>query len=180
MFIWIERCSKTPRCLVNLTPSQNKNGFFLMVERASIDKQLHKMDWQRATYDTIELDKAVQIAVSFAKKRGDTLVIVVADHAHGASVTGTYHEKDGKSGREAVRTYDSSVFPTFTDADADGFPDDPNADITLAVQWANHPDYKAYYGFRQAPSSPTIEKNGKYYANPHLQGEEYKGNIPYD
>ncbi len=38
---------------------QNKNGFFLMVERASIDKQLHKMDWQRATYDTIELDKAV-------------------------------------------------------------------------------------------------------------------------
>ncbi len=162
------------------TLSQNPKGFFLMVEGASIDKQLHKMDWQRATYDTIELDKAVKIAKDFAKKRNDTLVIVVADHAHGASITGTYHEKDGKSGREAVRTYDKSVFPSFEDKDKDGFPDSPNADITLAVQWANHPDYKAYYGFRQKPSSPTIEKNGKFVANPKLNGEEYKGNIPYD
>ena len=162
------------------TLSQNPKGFFLMVEGASIDKQLHKMDWQRATYDTIELDKAVKIAKDFAKKRNDTLVIVVADHAHGASITGTYHEKDGKSGREAVRTYDKSVFPSFEDKDKDGFPDNPNADITLAVQWANHPDYKAYYGFRQKPSSPTIEKNGKFVANPKLNGEEYKGNIPYD
>lgn len=162
------------------TLSQNPKGFFLMVEGASIDKQLHKMDWQRATYDTIELDKAVKIAKDFAKKRNDTLVIVVADHAHGASITGTYHEKDGKSGREAVRTYDKSVFPSFEDKDKDGFPDSPNADITLAVQWANHPDYKAYYGFRQNPSSPTIEKNGKFVANPKLNDEEYKGNIPYD
>ncbi|WP_255711127.1 alkaline phosphatase [Pelosinus baikalensis] len=62
-------------------------------------------DWQRATYDTIEMDKAVGIAKEFAKKNGDTLIIVVADHAHGASITGTYHEKDGKTGREAVRIY---------------------------------------------------------------------------
>ena len=32
--------------------SKNKEGFFLMIEGASIDKELHKMDWQRAAYDT--------------------------------------------------------------------------------------------------------------------------------
>lgn len=158
--------------------SKNKNGFFLMIEGASIDKQLHKMDWQRATYDTIEFDQVVKIARDFATKHGDTLVIVVADHAHGASITGTYHELDGKSGREAVRTYAHSVFPTFVDNDNDGFPDDPNPDITLAVQYANHPDYKADYHFKQEPMSPTIKHHGKNIANPNMKGEEYRGNIP--
>lgn len=158
--------------------SKNKDGFFLMIEGASIDKQLHKMDWQRATYDTIEFDKAVKIAKDFAAKRGDTLIIVVADHAHGASITGTYHELDGKSGREAVRTYAHSVFPTFVDNDKDGFPDDPNPEVTLAVQYANHPDYKADYHFKVEPMSPTIKHNGKNIANPSINGEEYRGNIP--
>lgn len=159
--------------------SKNKNGFFLMIEGASIDKQLHKMDWQRATYDTIELDRAVKIAKDFAAKNKDTLIIVVADHAHGASITGTYHEQDGKSGREAVRTYAHSVFPTFEDKDNDGFPDNPNPDITLAVQYANHPDHKAFYKFKELPSEPTIQDgNGRYIANPDLEGELYVGNIP--
>lgn len=158
--------------------SKNEQGFFLMIEGASIDKQLHKMDWQRATYDTIEFDKAVKIARDFANKRGDTLVIVVADHAHGASITGTYHELDGKSGREAVRTYNHSIFPTFVDDDKDGFPDNPNPDVTLAVQYANHPDYKADYHLKLEPISPTIKHNGKYIANPKAKGEEYMGNIP--
>lgn len=158
--------------------SKNKEGFFLMIEGASIDKQLHKMDWQRATYDTIEFDKAVKIARDFATKRGDTLIIVVADHAHGASITGTYHEIDGKSGREAVRVYADSVFPTFEDKNGDGFPDDPNPSITLAVQYANHPDYKADYHFKAEPIAPTIKEGGKNIANPKAKGEEYRGNIP--
>lgn len=161
--------------------SKNKNGFFLMVEGASIDKQLHKMDWQRATYDTIELDQAVKIAKDFADKNKDTLIIVVADHAHGASITGTYHQKDGKTGREAVRTYANAVFPTFEDKNKDGFPDNPDADITLAVQYANHPDYKAHYTLQQEPINPTVvDSQGRNVANPKIQGEEYTGNIPYD
>ena len=160
--------------------SKNQKGFFLMVEGASIDKQLHKMDWQRATYDTIEMDKAVGVAREFADKNGETLIIVVADHAHSASITGTYHENDGKKGREAVRTYESSIFPTFEDADADGFPDNPDPDITLAIQYANHPDYKANYRLKSKPSHPTIkDADGRNIANPSLEGEDYKGNIPY-
>ncbi len=158
--------------------SQNPNGFFLMVEGASIDKQLHVLDWQRATYDTIEMDKAIGIAKEFAKKNGDTMIIVVADHAHGASITGTYHELDGKTGREAVRIYAESIFPTFADRDGDGFPDDPNPSVSLAVQFANHPDYNETYKFKQEPTVPAIMADGKAVANPKLQGEFQPGNIP--
>ncbi|EGO62526.1 alkaline phosphatase [Acetonema longum] len=158
--------------------SKNPNGFFLMVEGASIDKQLHAVDWQRATYDTIEMDKAIGIAKEFAKKNNDTLIIVVADHAHGASITGTYHELDGKSGREAVRTYADSILPTYEDKDQDGFPDDPNPSVTLAVHFANHPDYNENYQFKEVPTVPAIMANGKAVANPQVKGEFRPGNIP--
>lgn len=161
--------------------SKNKNGFFLMVEGACIDKQLHTMDWQRAAYDTIEMDKAVGIAKEFAKQNGDTLIIVVADHAHGASITGTYHERDGKTGREGVRIYGDAGWPTFADADGDGFPDNPDPDVTLAVQFANHPDYYENYRFQEVPTSPAVMADGKAAANPKRspQGGKWKeGNIP--
>ena len=148
--------------LVNMTKksldilSRNPNGFFAMIEGASIDKQLHAMDWQRATYDTIEFDKAVEYA-QWNKEHGDnTLIIVVADHAHGASITGTYHERDGKKGLAAVRTYADSIFPTFKDANHDGFPDNPDPDVTLAIQYANHPAYYENFHFQQKPTEPTI------------------------
>ncbi len=160
--------------------SKNKNGFFLMVEGACVDKQLHSMDWQRAAYDNIEFDKAVGKAKEFASKNEDTLIIVVADHAHGASITGTYHEMDGKTGREAVRTYAKAGFPTFEDRDGDGYPDNPNPDVTLAVQFANHPDAYIDYKFKDKPQSPAIMADGKAVANPNGKGEFYTGNIPSD
>lgn len=149
--------------LINMTKksldilSQNKNGFFAMIEGASIDKQLHNMDWQRAGYDTIEFDKAIEYANDWSKKRGDdTLIIVVADHAHGISITGTYHERDGKKGTEAVRTSADSIFPTFEDKNGDGFPDNLDPNVTLAVQYANHPTYYENFHFQQKPTAPTL------------------------
>ena len=161
------------------TLSKNDNGFFLMVEGACVDKQLHVLDWQRAAYDNIELDKAVGVAQKFAAQNDDTLIVVVADHAHGASITGTYHELDGKTGREAVRTYADSKWPTFEDADGDGFPDNPDPAVTLAVQFANHPDCNIDYRFKDVPIPPAIMgKDGKAIANPLTKGEFYAGNIP--
>ncbi len=161
--------------------SKNPNGFFLMVEGASVDKQLHTVDWERATYDTIELDKAVGIAKEFAKQNGDTLIIVVADHGHSASITGTYHELDGKTGRQAVRTYADAGFPTFVDANKDGFPDSPAPDVTLAIHYANHPDYNEDYKFNPEPIAPAVMADGKPIANPKKdpKGDFYNGNIPY-
>lgn len=160
--------------------SKNKNGFFLMVEGACIDKQLHTMDWQRATYDTIEFDKAIGLGRAYAARNKDTLLIVVADHSHGASISGTYHELDGKTGRAAVRTYANAGWPTFEDRDGDGFPDNPDPSVTLAVQYANHPDVNLNYKLKARPTSPAIMQGKAAIANPALTGEFNPGNIPVD
>lgn len=137
--------------------SKNPNGFFAMIEGGSIDKQLHVMDWQRSAYDLIEFDKSIEYAEKWAKEHGDnTLIIVVADHSHGISISGTYHERDGKTGEDAVRTYAKSIFPTFKDANHDGFPENPDPDVTLAVQYANHPEYYENYRFMKTPTPPAL------------------------
>ncbi|MDR1472849.1 MAG: alkaline phosphatase [Synergistaceae bacterium] len=160
--------------------SRNENGFFLMVEGACIDKQLHAMDWERSAYDTIEFDRAIGVAREFAAKDGSTLILATADHSHGISITGTYHEKDGKTGREAVRTYAASTFPTFVDADGDGFPENPAPDVTLAVEYANHPDYYEDFKFHAIPVSPAVMSGDAAVANVRRapKGTFYPGNIP--
>jgi alkaline phosphatase len=160
--------------------SRNENGFFLMVEGACIDKQLHVMDWERSAYDTIEFDKAIGIAREFAAKDGSTLILATADHSHGISITGTYHEKDGKTGREAVRTYANSIFPTFVDSDGDGFPENPAPDVTLALQYANHPDYRENFKFHVTPTAPAIMSGDVAIANVKRapDGIFYPGTIP--
>jgi len=160
---------------------QNANGFFLMVEGALIDKQAHPLDWQRAVWDTIELDKAVGVAKKWAMAHGDnTLIIVVADHAHGMSITGTYWEGDGKKGREAVRVYGEAKFPDYYDADGDGFPEKVDVSRPLAIHWANHPDYYENYKVLQEPLAPTVKEGEKWVANKQRagDGELQTGNLP--
>ncbi|HEX7624317.1 MAG TPA: alkaline phosphatase, partial [Anaeromyxobacteraceae bacterium] len=60
--------------------SRNRNGFVLMVEGALIDKQSHLMDADRVIGETIEFDDAVAVTRKFAEARGDTVVLVLADH----------------------------------------------------------------------------------------------------
>jgi len=60
--------------------AKNKKGFFLMSEGARIDHAAHAVDVTSVWRETIEFDKAVEYAVNWAKKDGNTLVVVVADH----------------------------------------------------------------------------------------------------
>lgn len=66
--------------------SQNDKGFFLQVEGASIDKEDHAANGCGQIGETVDLDEAVQVGLAFAKKHGDTLVIVTADHAHSSQI----------------------------------------------------------------------------------------------
>ncbi|MES2617873.1 MAG: alkaline phosphatase [Bacteroidota bacterium] len=65
------------------TLSKNKKGFFLMVEGSQIDWGGHDTDFNYTVSETIDFDKAVKAAYEFAKKDGNTLVIVTADHETG-------------------------------------------------------------------------------------------------
>jgi alkaline phosphatase len=92
------------RAAINVL-SKNKDGFFLMVEAALIDKFNHPLDWERAAFDTIMLSNAVQIAKDFAAKNKDTLVIVTPDHTHGGSISGVVSDDRKGPLREKVGVY---------------------------------------------------------------------------
>ncbi|WP_413601955.1 alkaline phosphatase [Curtobacterium sp. Curtsp57] len=66
--------------------ASNGKGFFLQVEGASIDKQDHAADACGQIGETIDFDEAVQAALAFAQKDGNTLVIATADHAHSSQI----------------------------------------------------------------------------------------------
>ena len=59
-------------------------GFFLMVEGARIDKSSHGNDFPSTVKEVLDFDQAVEAAVRFAEKDGNTLVIITADHETGA------------------------------------------------------------------------------------------------
>jgi len=63
--------------------NQNPNGFFLMVEGSQIDWAAHDNDQQSVIYETLDFDRAVKIALDFAERCGNTLVIITGDHETG-------------------------------------------------------------------------------------------------
>lgn len=63
--------------------SQNEKGFFLMVEGSQVDWAAHKNDPYAAVTDFLEFDKALAVALNFAKKNKNTVVIVCPDHGTG-------------------------------------------------------------------------------------------------
>lgn len=118
---------------------QNENGFFLMVEAASVDKQLHPLDFERGIADAIEMDRAVAAAVEWAAINApDTLIIVTSDHAHSYDVYGTVDVEafnaatDDLGRRNAIGIYQAAGFPTYEDNDGDFFPDSWEVDVVLA------------------------------------------------
>lgn len=60
--------------------SRHGKGFYLQVEGALIDKRSHANDAAQALEEMKAFDDAVAAAVDFAKRDGNTLVIVTADH----------------------------------------------------------------------------------------------------
>jgi len=67
--------------------SQNRNGFFLMVEAGRIDLAHHNGNAFRALSDTVALSDAVRAALSKVDLN-ETLVIVTADHSHTMFIQG--------------------------------------------------------------------------------------------
>lgn len=63
--------------------SKNKNGFFLMVEGSQIDWGGHDNDADYLINEMIDFDKTVGAVLDYAKRNGETLVIVTADHETG-------------------------------------------------------------------------------------------------
>jgi alkaline phosphatase len=74
--------------------SNDKDGFFLMVEGSQIDWAGHANDAAWAMKDAEAFEDAVEAALDFAKKDKKTLVVIAGDHDTGGMSVGGY----GKSG----------------------------------------------------------------------------------
>ncbi|NAZ75582.1 alkaline phosphatase, partial [Kineococcus sp. T13] len=162
---------------------KNDKGFFLMVEGASIDKSEHPLDGPRAVYDTIELDQAVGIAKEWAAGRDDTLIVVTADHNHAMSIAGTHTlSKEGSPARQQNGVYADAGFPTYEDANGDGFPDDPNPDVQLFFGWSNHPDHPDDFAHNPVLQQPALEDPATEQAFPNPERDPGSvlqiGNLP--
>ncbi len=71
---------------------KDQRGFFLMVEGGQIDWALHGLDrGQHLIDEIVDFDGAVQAALEYARRDGNTLVIVTADHDHTLSVLDNHY-----------------------------------------------------------------------------------------
>ncbi len=91
-----QRCSENQRpatepSLAEMTRKaidllEGRRGFFLQVESASIDKRGHGSQPCEQIGETANLDEAVKVALEYARKHPETLVIVTGDHAHTSQI----------------------------------------------------------------------------------------------
>jgi len=164
--------------------AKQANGFLLVVESGLIDKFSHVLDWERAVYDTIMLDNAVAVAKRFAAGRNDTLIIVVADHAHPVSIIGTYDdERPGERLRDKLGVYNEAKFPNYPKPDSDGYPASVEVSRRLAFVFAGFPDHCASgRPSLGGPFKPTEEKDDKAVANETYctpKATRMEGNLPF-
>lgn len=77
--------------------SQQKEGFFLMVEGSKVDWAAHDNDAKAAILDFLAFNDAVQVAMDFARKDGNTVVLVLPDHGCGGFNLGSRQSNSGYS-----------------------------------------------------------------------------------
>lgn len=74
--------------------SHNPNGFFLMVEGSKVDWAAHDNDPIAMATDFLAFDRACHEAFEFAKRDGNTAVIVVPDHGNSGLSIGRRDQGD--------------------------------------------------------------------------------------
>jgi alkaline phosphatase len=152
--------------------SRHENGFVLMVESGLIDKYSHPLDWERAVMDTIMLDNAVAVAKEFAARRGDTLVLVTADHSHGLSLIGTIDDSaPGEDMRDKIGVYEKAGYPNYSAPNAEGYPEKLDVTKRLAIFFSNFPDhYETFRPKLDGTFVPAVANEKKEY----VANEQYK------
>ena len=168
----------------------NHRGFVLMVEGAHIDKQSHAMDADRVIDETIEFDRAVEVARRFAEHVDRrTVVIVLADHeCAGFSIIGglaggiealralppdgAVTDPSTVPARQAVvGVYDAAGFPSYHIL-ADGYPERFDIDGKILFGYGANGD--RYETWLTAPR-PIIDSLLPTDIRTELGGKSYPG-----
>ncbi|HUW92964.1 MAG TPA: alkaline phosphatase [Bacteroidales bacterium] len=94
--------------------SGNPNGFILMVEGSQIDWAGHDNNLEGIVNETLDMDRAVKVAYEFAKKSGNTLIVVTADHETGGLTltVGNIQDKE-VAGSFSTKGHTAVMVPVF-------------------------------------------------------------------
>ncbi|KAH7033592.1 alkaline phosphatase H [Microdochium trichocladiopsis] len=158
-------------------------GFFLMSEAASIDKQMHALDYDRALGDLLELDDTVRATIAHLEEIGElenTLVLVTSDHGHGFDVFGGADTKylteatGDRQKRRAVGTYAESGLSQYTvPVEGVSYGTGPNFPVNwdpryaIASGFSANPDHRENYKLNPKPRKVVEELvDDDYYVNP--------------
>ena len=94
--------------------SQNKKGFFIMVEGSQIDFGGHANNTIYIVNEMLDFDQAVGKALEFAAKDGETLIIVTADHETGGlALTGGDMKTGMVKGSYSTSDHTAIMVPVF-------------------------------------------------------------------
>ena len=154
-------------------------GFFLMSEAASIDKEMHALDYDRALGDLLELDYTIKATIAKLNELGikdETLVVVSADHGHGFDVFGSADTKylretpDERTKRNAVGTYAKSGLSQYTSpkegaqpvsyGEGAVFPQNWEPRYAIAAGMAANPDHREDYAVHKTPREAATTQSG--------------------
>lgn len=165
----------TLKALQILHTRHGQDGFFLMSEAASIDKQMHVLDYDRALTELLELDDTIKATMKYLASIGElnnTQIIVTADHGHGFDVMGSVDtkflaaQKDDRSKRGAVGTYSESGLSQYVVANRSApIGSDQNVVYTPGVDFPVNfdPRYTFFQGVAAFPDhreNYTVHKGG--------------------
>lgn len=144
--------------------AQNPQGFFLMVEGSKVDWAAHANDPVGMATDFLAFDRACGAALEFARKNGETAVIMVPDHGNsGVSI-----------GRASCKGYDKltkdQLFHQLSlyKLTAEGFANKVNSEPASEVQNI----FRTYAGFELTPEELNALNNCKNYKNSPIPADK--------
>lgn len=160
----------TRKAIETLAGPAGDQPFMLMVEGASIDKQSHPNHAAGVIWDTIELDKGIGVARTWALARRtvDTLIVVSADHDQSMHIIGVTDTSDAELfdrgapatlstsspvGSQTARLYKDSntnVRATYNYSNSGGDPNTGGQEGPPAMDYGNIPDTEGFPDYLDA------------------------------
>ncbi|KAF2226605.1 alkaline phosphatase [Elsinoe ampelina] len=181
---------------------KDEQSWFLMSEAASIDKQMHALDYDRALGELLELDDTIRASIEHLDEIGElenTMIIVTADHGHGFDVYGSADTKylnqasGDRNKRNAIGVYESSGLSQYqlsgnlTYTDGSFFPKNWAPRYSLAQGVVAFPDRRENFQVHtNGPRTPATNITGfprdDYYVNyvDAVTGFLINGSLPTD
>lgn len=152
----------------------HKNGFVLQVEGGKVDWAAHANDIGGLIYDQVAFDEAVKVAIDFAEKDKNTLVIITTDH--GNANPGVIYGKNANTNFDSIQKYKhtnewllNEIHPTSTVAQvreiiefANGSAlSDDDAKTVLSYYDGLHKEEGGLYNYKKLPFKAFAEMQQK-------------------